>query len=55
VGRVFVNVNDNLERKFNIIMSAKYGREKGVLKKCVEEAMDCWIEANKHLLNELNL
>ena len=54
MGRVFATIDDELELKFRVLVTAKYPNERGAIRKCYAEAIDCWIQQNKHLLPKFN-
>jgi len=53
MGRLFCRINDDLDKKFNVIVSAKFGRVRGALTSVIEEALKLWIEENRHFLDAI--
>jgi len=47
VGRIFVEVPDELEKRFRMKVLELHGAKKGVLGEAVTEALELWIEAKK--------
>ena len=47
MGRIFIRIDDDLERKFRIKAVEKYGGRKGCIGKAVEEAIKKWLEESE--------
>ena len=48
MGKIVVEINDDLEIEFRHIILDVYGTRRGVLTRAVEEAIKLWIEKYKH-------
>lgn len=44
MGTMTINVNDNIEERFRIVVAREKGLGKGRLGSAVEEALDSWIK-----------
>jgi len=47
VGRIFVKIPDELEKRFRMKVLELHGAKKGALGKSVTEALELWLESKK--------
>lgn len=46
MGRLNINISDQLEKEFRLKIIEKFGGKKGSLSKALEEAITLWIRQN---------
>ena len=47
MGRIFVEVPDDLDKRFRMKVLELHGAKKGALGEAVREALEMWLEAKK--------
>ena len=47
MGVFFARINNKLERKFKIEVARRYGGQRGVISRAVEEAIKLWLKPTK--------
>lgn len=52
VGQLNVKIPNEIEEKFRLIASRKFGLRKGYLTKAIVEALEKWIKENEELLGD---
>jgi len=53
LGRIYVTIREDLQKRFKYIVIAKYGKLRGYLTKSVEEAIKQWIEREEAQLKKV--